>query len=302
MSLEGDFAAALGLTLATSAGVALRRRRTERARRAGLNGTRVLDDGRGGLIEYLAEGPTEAGTPVVVLENGLGAPLEGWDWVARELRPRARVIRYHRRGYGRTTSDLTPAAAVDLLLKRVGCDGEIHLVAHSIGALVSAWVLAESERVRSRAASLTLVDPTDGDVLDQERADRRKVAFNAQVMAQDALGSVTGLDRWGINRLAREVEYRPDIQEAFVTFSLMPGTLRTARREYRQLDTRHQRTCRALQALQVLSASEDEAQQRRFADRVGARFSVVPGSSHRSLIGRLECAQVVAAAVEEVMS
>lgn len=294
MRLESEFGLGLGLALAVSADVARRRRRAERARRKGLRGTSVMPDGRGREIEYHVCGATDGTAPVVYCENGLGSPLESWDWLAHLLAPWARVVRYHRGGYSRSTSQVSSTRASELVLREQAPTGPVHLVAHSIGALAAANTLVESDWVRERAKSLTLIDPTDAQLLDAERGNRRKVGFNQQLMVQDALGAITGLNRWGINRLWREVEYRPDIQEAFVTESLTPRTLWNARREYCSLATVGQHQIGKDIPTTVIAASDKETQQRRLAERLEAAVIVLPNSSHRSVIGRLECAEAIA--------
>lgn len=77
----------------------------------------MLDAGAGGEIEYvLTEGDAPEGRPLIVCENGLGAPLESWDWILHHLHGDFSVLRYHRRGYSRTNSVERPAVILERLL------------------------------------------------------------------------------------------------------------------------------------------------------------------------------------------
>jgi len=44
----------------------------------------------------------------------------------------------------------------------------------------------------------------------------------------------------------------------------------------------------------VLAAADNVAQQKDFAARIGATFAVIPGSTHRSVLGKIEYATVLA--------
>lgn len=296
MTFERTATLAFSGALAVSAGMSLVRHEEEFARRAGLKGTQLTMDSEGRTIEFTTSRQTLDGTrPVLVLESGLGAPLECWDWVERALRDKLDVLRYHRRGYARTKSVQSPAQLVEHLLRELAPTGPVVFASHSIGALVTGNVLAGSEYVRSRTRAVYVLDGTDAVLLEADRASAGPRGRYRQMTAQSLLATVTGIDRWVQSPVERDVEYRPDVQRAFVVMSSSVRTLLSAQREYLQEPTGNQHRLRDMDLdIQVLSAADNVDQQRTLADRLGASFEVVPGSSHRSIIGRPECAQLVA--------
>ncbi|MBN9327023.1 MAG: hypothetical protein BGO38_09825 [Cellulomonas sp. 73-145] len=303
MTVERQAAAVFFTALGVSAAVAQIRQEEDFARRAGLKGTSVITDPEGRAIEYkyvAPDGPTRA---VAVLENGLGAALEGWDWVTRELRKQGiGVLTYHRRGYARTKSQKRPAQLLEQLLRQCAPEGPVLFVSHSIGALITANALAESAYLRDRAAGAVVVDGTDADLLAEDRRSPQRLGRFRQSTVLEILGSVTGLNRWVQSPTERDVEYVPDVQRAFLTTGSAPTTLLAAHREYRTEPTSGQAALAAsgLPAT-VLAAADNIEQQRELATKLGAKFEVIEASSHRSIIGRPACAHDVCEAVGRML-
>lgn len=98
---------------------------------------------------------TGEGEPVVLIHDGLVHAVE-WDDVLPGLASQYQVIRYDRRGYGRSTSPQAPysnLADLEAVLRRLAT-GSVHLVASSAGGgLAIDFALAHPEQV----TSLTLV-------------------------------------------------------------------------------------------------------------------------------------------------
>lgn len=302
MRLESAIGLVAGGILAGSMVMAQVRFGEEDARRRGLKGTAVAADPSGRDIEYLyREGPPSApGT--ILFENGLGDPLEVWDWVRAEL-PDFHTVSYHRSGYFRTTSADRPGAVVGHLLKTLAPPGPLYVVGHSIGALVAANWLAEEPTLRNRVSAFVAVDGTDADLLAADRTSKDRVARFRQATLQQIFSSVTGMDRWTPNKTQRDVEYRPDIQQAFVTSLSNPRARLTSVREYLGEPLAGQQwIARSAIKKLVVGSAENATQQVRLAEKYGAAHIAVPGSTHRSIIGSPLHARAVAAAIREVVS
>jgi 3-oxoadipate enol-lactonase len=106
-------------------------------------------------LHYRIDGDTEDGgsKPWLMFCNSLGTDLHMWDTQARELSDRFRVLRYDRRGHGRSTAPSAPFTLSDLgkdvlaLLDALQID-RTHFCGLSIGGLTGLWLcLHASERV-----------------------------------------------------------------------------------------------------------------------------------------------------------
>lgn len=293
----------LGLAaLTVSSAHALMCRRGEVRRRTGSPLVQLLPDGAGGQVECSLIAPDVSERPIIVFETGLGAPFESWDWLVQLLTGDYWLLRYHRRGLGRTRTRLRPGALVAHLLQQPDLpDQPVHLVGHSLGGLVLANNLSESPELRARTRSATMIDATDAELLGAERQERSKVRQFRQYCFQEGLAAVTGVGRWTANPVETEVNFRATTQRAFLTESSRPRTLRTAVREHAHEPLDGQRHLAGLPITKtVVAAADNVIQQRRLAERLGADLVVVPGSSHRSIIGRYAPATRVAATIREV--
>lgn len=295
--------AGVGASLLFSGVLALARGEEEFRRRAGLKGTSVLLDGDGRAIEYvLSRAGSTRTRPVLLLENGLGSPLESWDWIEYLLKDEVDILRYHRRGYARTKSRRRPAEIVERLVVELAPGQPIIIAGHSLGALVAANVVAQSEAIEERLKALFVIDGTDGELLDEDRTTPERVGRFRQMALQEAVGQVLGVNRWVPSKFERDVEYRPDVQRAFVIATTSVRTQIASLREYLHESTDGQVALSSSTIpVHVVSASDNVPQQTRLAQRLNAELSVVPGSSHRSIIGRLSCATVVADRIREVV-
>lgn len=300
MSLERAVWTALSGSLALSTTLAFIRHEEEFARRAGLHGTRLMRAGDERVVEYSFT-ESMSSDVTIVLENGLGAALESWDWVARTLAPHASVLRYHRRGYARTKSQLSAGALLETLLARLSPGGPVVLVGHSIGALVVANALAQSRYLQSRVVGVVIIDGTDADLLAEDRADPRRRGRFVQDLGLELFASVTGMNRWVQSPLERAIQYLPDIQRAVLQTGTSPGTLYSASREYRHEPVDGQQfLARSTMPRLVVSAADNVKQQRTLASKLGADFSIVASSEHRSIIGKPDLAAQTAELIRSV--
>lgn len=285
-----------------SAMAAHRRRRTALMRRRGLKGSSILGSGAD-AIEFRVDGPVAdaaEGRPIVLLECGLGQAFESWQWVAEELARDHRVIRYHRPGYGLTTTTDEPADVVNRLLAEVDEGASVVVATHSIGALAAAEYVSDP-RLKDRVQAVVLVDGTDPTLLGRDRNDRRARGDFLQLQAHTLFAALTGIYAWTPHAVARQAAYEPDIQFAHVEFAYSPSTIRTSVREFMRLDTeRATERLRAVPERVVLASGEYADQQATLANSLGARFHRVQDSTHRTIVGDRRHAAVVARVVREV--
>ncbi|MEV5985547.1 alpha/beta hydrolase [Streptomyces sp. NPDC052051] len=301
MKFERQVLAAFGAAAVVSAYISYIQMEEEYTRRHGLKGTSVVDgpDGRGIEYTFTSRGHG-AHTPVVVLESGLGAPLESWDWVADLLAEDFRILRYHRSGYWRSKSTSRPAGMLEHLLHRYAPDGDVILCGHSMGALAAMNAFAESAYLRGRTRALHIVDGTDAVLLDEDRASKRRVGRYNQDTARRMLGAVLGTTRWLTSPAERELEYRPDIQLAYLASMSSPQMLLTARREYLNEPTHGQQFLANSDVRRlVISAGNNAEQQKKLSQRIAADFHVVPESGHRSIVAKRPFAKQVARVIQE---
>lgn len=275
----------------------------ESMRRNGLKGTQTISDGRGKTIEFDFHSSEDSAKPILIFENGLGDPLECWDWIVGELRGRYRMLRYHRSSYFRTTSQGSSTQILETLLRELAPNGDLHFIGHSIGALVVGNTLAGSKYLLNRTRSVTLIDGTDPKLLDQDRSSKVKTAQFKQATMQQIFSAVTGVDRWTPRRLYRDVEYRPDVQQSFITSLSNPRVRLSAQREYFSEPTRGLAELSSrISKIQVIAAGNNQIQQQAMAQRIQADFGAVPGSMHRSIIGSTYHARSTCALIESFLS
>jgi pimeloyl-ACP methyl ester carboxylesterase len=142
------------------------------------------------------------GTPVVVLEAGMGVSRNSWGAVIPGLAARTTVVAYDRSGLGRSAPDPAPRTLDRLtddlvdLLGHLG-DGPFVLVGHSWGGPI---VRSAAARVPDRITGLVLVDPTDeGCELFFSAGNERQLRWAPRVMP---LLARAGLLRLFVKRLA----------------------------------------------------------------------------------------------------
>lgn len=79
--------------------------------------------------------------PVVVIETGMGCSFYDWDMVATKISTKAKVLMYHREGYGNSTLSQEPCTSsrivenLRLLLEKEKINESVILVGHSFGGL-----------------------------------------------------------------------------------------------------------------------------------------------------------------------
>jgi pimeloyl-ACP methyl ester carboxylesterase len=133
--------------------------------------------------------------PAVVLVHGVGANLESWDAVTKQLCNRYRVIRYDLRGHGasdriQTCSIQAFTGDVLCVAKRAGL-AQFHLVGFSLGGLIAQhFAIHHQDRLNSLTLLSTVANRTE-----QERA---RILARADVIREQGIKAVTNQasDRW----------------------------------------------------------------------------------------------------------
>ena len=98
-------------------------------------------------LHHVLEGPAEA--PALVLSSSLGTTLELWEPQARALAERFAVLRYDRRGHGRSPVPAGPYAIADLgsdvlgLLDELGLE-RVSFCGLSLGGAEGMWLAAHA--------------------------------------------------------------------------------------------------------------------------------------------------------------
>ncbi|MGQ0842299.1 alpha/beta fold hydrolase [Actinokineospora sp.] len=134
--------------------------RVQRARvvAAGRGDERTHVAASGNTLSYRRSGPEDG--PIMLLENGLCATAEHWEWIAGMLSPRFTTVTYQRAGYGpsRCDGDFRFETMVDDLVglaRHVAGDRPIVLIGHSLGGYLA--VLAAA-RLGTQVSGIALID------------------------------------------------------------------------------------------------------------------------------------------------
>ncbi|MGE6782050.1 3-oxoadipate enol-lactonase [Ensifer adhaerens] len=96
-------------------------------------------------LHYRIDGNQEGNAPWLLFCNSLGTDLSMWDAQIAALSPHFRVLRYDRRGHGRSSAPPPPYALADLghdvvaLLDALGIE-KTHFCGLSIGGLTGQWL------------------------------------------------------------------------------------------------------------------------------------------------------------------
>ncbi|MFD8549891.1 alpha/beta fold hydrolase [Streptomyces sp. NPDC059649] len=290
-SLERQFAVGLaglaGASLLTGAVTRFTGKR-ERARRYLLH-----ERPDGSLVEVAVHIPPQA-RRVVLLDNGLGAPHEYWDWVCGALPADMGYVRFNRPGYGLST----PVTQYGLqrhftLLQELRDtyipDLPVVLAGHSLGGYFVAAYASRHPGALKGVTAVVMIDATEVTSLRHSR--RTNVdRWARQSLVMEQIYAWAGLSAF---RPAKNVnkQYRPEINRSYAAFMTTPRAWATARQEYRDAMTFPELTdldC----PLTVVTAEENvgdnathhAVQARLVAISDRSRHHFIDGSDHESVL------------------
>lgn len=231
---------------------------------------------------------TGAGSPVVVLEPGLGEPAsEMAKHVAPQVARTTRICMYDRAGHGR--SDVAPKAdaARDLheLLRRAHIRGPVVLAGHSLGGM---FALSYADRYPADVGGVALIDSM-----------HPEQTHTAADMVP-ALAAIPTVARTGIARLLFDPNDGPPVAQAeqlVRDVQQMPAELNRAAR----LETLGDRPLGVVTAGAGSKPGWAEDQNDLAALSSRSFHRTVPGSTHASLILDPGHAQASSRAIEDVV-
>ena len=110
-----------------------------------------------------------SGGPTVVLDYGLGGPVNTWQGIFPEIARFTRVVQYHRAGYGKSDAPWSPysftnaATQLRTMLQKANVPGPYVLVGHSLG---NAHLRAFAHLFPDDVAGLVFIDPMNARIFD----------------------------------------------------------------------------------------------------------------------------------------
>ncbi|MET9683122.1 alpha/beta fold hydrolase [Streptomyces coeruleorubidus] len=257
----------------------------------------------GSLVEVDVHIPPQA-QRAVLLDNGMGAPQEYWDWVCRALPADMGYVRFNRPGYGLSTPDTRYGAESHFELLQELRDTYIAglpvvLAGHSLGGyFVAAYAARHPDAVKG-VTHVVMIDATE--VISLRHARRTDVdRWSHQRMVMEQVFAATGLS---VFRPAMNVnqQYRPEINRSYKAFLATPRTWATAHREYRDAMTYPELT--ELDCPLTVVTAENNIGDNTLHAGIQARLAVISqrarhhfvvGSDHESLLSARKHAEEVA--------
>jgi pimeloyl-ACP methyl ester carboxylesterase len=234
-----------------------------------------------------------SGSPVVVLEAGLGESSSAWAEIAPTVARQTRVCTYDRAGLGRSESapesqhGMQTAADLHTLLDRAGEPGPYVLVGHSLGG---AYALDFAQQFPAQVAGVALLDSMSPD----QFTDIAGYARIYDVM-QRASGLLPSLARLGIGRIAgygvQDARgFRDDVAQ-------IPEALKEAQ----ALDSMGAKPLIVITAGKGQPGGWTAAQDELVTLSTNSVHRVVPGATHVSLIEDRADAAVSSAAIRALV-
>ncbi|MGA5894511.1 alpha/beta fold hydrolase [Streptomyces venetus] len=247
----------------------------------------------GSLVEVDVHIPPHA-QRAVLLDNGMGAPQEYWDWVCGALPEDMGYVRFNRPGYGLSTPGTRYGLEahfelVQELRDTYIADLPVVLAGHSLGGyFAAAYASLHPDAVRG-VTHVVMIDATE--VVSLRHARRTDVdRWSHQRMVMEQVFAATGLSVFRPAMNAHQ-QYRPDINRSYRAFLATPRTWATAHREYRDAQTYPELTSLDC-PLTVITAENNIGdntlhagiQARLAVISTRARHHFVAGSDHESLL------------------
>ncbi|NUR92455.1 MAG: alpha/beta hydrolase [Nonomuraea sp.] len=172
----------------------------------------------GGRRLHAMTASTELPGPTVVLESGMGCPLEGWTWVQRAVAEYAPVVCYERAGIGRSDPPDEPLSAdlatrdLRALLTALELPGPYILVGHSYGGLL---IRHFAHLHPLDVAGLVFLDSSHPDQLDRSHRQRMGLHFVEQDLRTSITKATFGLMRLTAKPALMRVQGLPEPQRTY---------------------------------------------------------------------------------------
>lgn len=297
---KGSILPTLGVLGVMGIASGLRTTRRSKSFRRAIPGYVSVETATGRLEANVVRGrDADMSSPLVVFENGLGTPIETWQWVVENL-PTVNCVRYNRAGYGESSRGIDVLAGYRYAMSAFPDARGVVYVGHSIGALAIHDVIGRLESADRRPDHIVLVDGTDP-VLFRDMAcipERRgKVTQSLELEILSSLFDNTKRSR----AFEDDLDYPKSIHAAHLAFSSCLASQLQARREFLRFvaapDFAPLRVPVSVVAADsgIEGAEGHAAAQRALADRVNATtLTVVSDSNHLSVIGFRSRAREVA--------
>ncbi len=157
------------------------------------------------ILEVSTQG---IGEQVVVIETGLGSLFYDWYSIAKEVSKKARVILYHREGYGNSSmakekfTTRRVAENLKLLLSKKGINEPVILVGHSFGGMC---VLHFAKLYPEMVKSLVLVDSSPVEMYKVENLKRKLQSIQEKYPTIKAIERLKKLGNTNEEELKKEI-------------------------------------------------------------------------------------------------
>ena len=178
---------------------------------------------------------TGEGTPVIVIETGMGCSFDDWYEIIQEISKEATVLCYHRQGYGASTiseeEGTTLQIAEDLhkLLAIKEIKGPIILVGHSFGGLcVQQYAALYPEEV----GGIMLVDSVSINEYEMDQLREKLPSFKKQFSKENIIENWLQLSDKNKEELEKHIKpklfeeqlkFPQEIQKELLAFSVNPN-------------------------------------------------------------------------------
>ncbi|MCF1592913.1 alpha/beta fold hydrolase [Streptomyces muensis] len=307
MERRDDALPALSLVLlaATLGALQVDKGRRRRKVSRGRGDEREFTASSGNTLSYRRTGPEgtadDGNQPLVVLESGLVATAEHWEWIARGISEQFPVVIYNRAGYGPSTyagdgaeGYLLDAAVDDLvdLIAHTAGDRPVVVAGHSLGGYLA---LKAADRIPGRIVGAVLLDSSHPAEL--QRSSRQA---QGQKALSDSLALLTASLKLGLGALLTHptwVDRLPEeVRELSEAQYRDPGLWAAGRREWRavqaEFDAFDGKIPDADVPLLVMTAghtaSQDPIQQELHTELAegapGSAHHVIEGADHDSIL------------------
>lgn len=289
--------------LLVSTFASLNRHWNERLRKSGLKGNKIYRGSDRECVEYKVSVNNDS-KKLVIFENGLGDPLEVWDYIRIFLKDDYNLFFYNRPGYGYSRSIFPITNLIPSIIEEEFSDiSDIYIVGHSIGAASACALVESSFFFKNNIRKIVFIDGTEPDIFEKYREDSLQKGEFIQASFQKALAGFFGFQWWGIDKYARRTSYQPDIQQSVRLFNSSPKQIFSTFKEHESIDIVHLKNKISSNSdlITIISSSERKYQQQQVAKKFNIPIFIINDSLHHSIIGSPDFAIKVASKLREII-